>query len=232
MRPLIGVTPDFLRARRWTKYTVYDRYLGAIREGGGLAVVLEPEISAIEDQLERIDGIVLPGGDDLDPALWGEAPVEGHEPTDPRRTSYELELIRACVGADLPFFGICLGMQALNVALGGSVIQEIEQDLVKHQDPARDLELRHDISIEAGSLLARCLARPEGGLFSVNSYHHQAPGRLGEGLAVSARARDGVIEALEMPDRRFCLGVQWHPDFDPGSAPIFAAFVEACRGRR
>ena len=226
---MIGVAPDFLPARRWTKYTVYDRYLRALREAGALPVILEPEISQIPEQLALVQGIVLPGGDDLDPELWGEEAGDRFEPSDPRRTSYELALSAACVEEDLPFLGICLGMQTLNVALGGSVIQDLDQATVRHQDLAGDLDLRHDVAIEAGSLLARCLGREEGGSFSVNSYHHQAPGRLGEGLAVSARAPDSVIEALEHPGLRFGLGVQWHPDADPGSAPIFSAFVEACR---
>lgn len=232
MRPLVGVAPDFLPARKWTKYTVYDRYLRALREAGALPVVLEPEASEIVDQLGLVDGVVLPGGDDLDPALWGEEPAERFDPSDPRRTSYELALSAACVAGDVPFLGVCLGMQTLNVALGGSVIQDLDQDRVRHQDLSGDLDLRHEIDIEGGSLLARCLGLEGGARVEVNSYHHQAPGRVGEGLTVSARAADGVIEALEHEGMRFGLGVQWHPDADPGSAPIFRAFVEACAAAR
>jgi gamma-glutamyl-gamma-aminobutyrate hydrolase PuuD len=232
VKPLVGVAPDFLPARGWTKLTVYDLYLRALREAGAISVVLEPEAAQIPEQLALVDGIVLPGGDDLDPALWGEEPHERHDPSDPRRTCYELALSAACVAGDVPFLGICLGMQTLNVALGGSVIQDLDQEAVRHQDLEDDLDLRHDVEVEAGSLLAACLTSGAGGAISVNSYHHQAPGRLGTGLAVSARAPDGVIEALEHPGLRYCLGVQWHPDADPGSAPIFSAFVEACAARR
>jgi putative glutamine amidotransferase len=229
MRPVVGVSPDFLPARRWTKYTVYDRYLHALRKAGAFPIILEPEVGEIGAQLDLVQGVVLPGGDDLDPALWGEEIAEPHDPSDPRRTRYELALSLACVERDVPFLGICLGLQTLNVALGGSIIQDIDQGRVRHQDPAGDLDLRHDLQLSEGSLLARCLGDGSGSGVTVNSYHHQAPGRIGEGLVVSGRAADGVIEALEHPELRFCLGVQWHPDADPGSTPIFAAFVEACR---
>jgi putative glutamine amidotransferase len=230
----VGVTPDFLPARRRTKYTVYDRYLRALRAGGALPVVLEPEPTEVAEQLELVDGLLLPGGDDLDPSLWGE-PVSGrYEPSDPRRTAYELALVEGALDRDLPLLGICLGLQTINVALGGSVVQDLPPGGVRHQDRGLGLELRHDVLVEAGSLLARALGRPEGGAVSVNSYHHQAPARPGRGLRVGARATDGVIEGLESAERTFCLGVQWHPDADherdPGSASLFASFVAACRG--
>ena len=227
-RPLVGLSPDLLPARGWTKYTVYDRYLRSLREAGALAVLLEPEPSEIPDQLDLVDGLLLPGGDDLDPALWS-AEVEGcYEPSHPRRSAYELALVRACLERDVPLLGICLGLQTLNVALGGSLIQDLPQELVRHQDRGADLTLRHPIELEPGSLIARAFGRPEGGEVFVNSFHHQAPGRVAEGLRVTARAPDGVIEALEHPGRRHVLGVQWHPDADEASFGIFRGFVAAC----
>lgn len=231
-RPVVGLGPDFLPARGWTKYTVYDRYFRALRRAGALPVLLEPEPAEIPEQLALVDGVLLPGGDDLDPALWGEPVAARFDPSDPRRSAYELALVRACLDRDVPFLGICLGLQTLNVALGGSVVQDLPREPVLHQDPEGDLALRHELELAAGSRLAAALGRPGGGTVSVNSYHHQAPGRPGEGLVVTGRASDGVVEALEHPGRRFCLGVQWHPDADERDLAIFEAFVAACAAAR
>ena len=158
-RPVVGLSPDFLPARGWSKYTVYDRYLRALRRAGALPVVLEPEPTEIAAQLELVDGLVLPGGDDLHPSLWGEAPDARFEPSDPRRTAYELALVRAALDADVPLLGICLGLQTLNVALGGSVVQDLPPGPVRHQDPDGDLALRHELELAAGSRLAAAPSR-------------------------------------------------------------------------
>ena len=231
-RPVVGLSPDFLPARRWTKYTVYDRYATALRQAGALPIVLEPDASSIPEQLALVDGLLLPGGDDLDPALWGEASLDCLEPSDPRRSAYELGLARAAIAADRPLLGICLGLQTLNVACGGSVVQDLPPSAVRHLDREADLALRHDLELTPGSRLAEAFGRPEGGTISVNSFHHQAPGRIGEGLVVAGRAPDGVVEALEHATARFCLGVQWHPDADERDAVLFRAFVRACREAR
>lgn len=230
--PVVGVTIDFLPARGWSKYTVYDRYVHALRAAGALPIILPPEPAEIPRQLDLVDGVVLPGGDDLDPSLWGEEPVGGLIPSDPRRTAHELALVAACLDHDVPLFGVCLGLQALNVARGGSIVQALPPGPVTHHDAALDCGLRHDAELVAGTRLAAAMDRPDGGVISINSFHRQAPGRVGDGLIVCARARDGVIEALEHPERRFAVGVQWHPDVDhatdEGSAALWRSFVAAC----
>lgn len=231
-RPVVGVTPDFLRARAWTKYTVYDRYVEALRAAGALPVLLAPDVADVEDQLRLVGGVLLPGGDDLDPALWGETPAASHVASDGRRTSYELALARRCLTDDVPFLGICLGMQLLNVACGGTLVQELPPGPVRHHDPALDLALRHDVVLEPDTVLARAVGRPAGGRLSVNSFHRQAPRVLGRHLVACARADDAVIEAIEHADRRFCVGVQWHPDVDAAedeaARALLGAFVGAC----
>jgi len=231
-RPVVGLTPDFLPARGFTKYTVYDRYVAAVRAAGALPVMLAPNAADLDSQLALVQGVVLTGGDDLDPALWGEAPLPTNVPSDPRRTTYELALVRRCLADDVPLLGVCLGLQLLVVACGGTLVQEIAPGPVRHRDDALDLGLRHEVTVTPGSLLARALERPEGGRLDVSSYHRQAPGRLGAGLRASAVADDGVVEAAEHEEARFCLGVQWHPDLDadrdPASAALFRSFVAAC----
>ena len=234
-RPIVGVTMDFLPvAAGKIKYTLYERYHLALRGVGAMVVALPPEPAAIDEQLALVSAVLLPGGDDLAPSLWGEEPAEGHVASDPRRTEHEMALVRACMARDVPLFGICLGAQTLNVACGGSLHQCFAEP-ARHIDEGLGLELRHDVAIAPDTLLARALGMPEGGRVVVNSSHRCAPNALGRDLVASAVAEDGVIEAIEHPGLAFCLGVQWHAEAgaaqDPVSRALLGAFVQAAAGR-
>ena len=231
-RPVVGITCDFVPTRNETRYATYARYVEAVHRAGALPLILPPSPEDVERQLDIVDGVLLTGGDDLDPALWGGAPGAGFCPSDPRRTEYEMALALAAMERDRPLLGVCLGAQLLNVAAGGSLRSELGPAAPAHRDDAKGLGLRHDVDVMKGSLLARCLRRPEGGRISVNSKHRNAPDGLGEHFRASALAPDGIIEAIEHRDLAFCLGVQWHPEgdaaTDAASAGLFAAFAEAC----
>lgn len=235
-RPIIGVTCDFLPVRGETKLTVRERYVDSLQRAGALVMILPPSIADIPAQLTMVDGLVLTGGDDLDPRLWGGEPGPDYIPSDPRRTEYELSLALAAMDADLPLLGICLGAQLMNVACGGSLRADLPPSDIVHHDAAQGLLLRHDVDIMKDSLLARAMGLPRGGRASVNSSHHNAPDGLGEKLRACALAADGIIEGVEHRDLSFCLGVQWHPEADvatnPGSMGLFSSLVEACLAGR
>lgn len=235
-RPVVGVTCDFLPARDGEfKLTVYARYARALKDAGALAVFLPPEGDSVDEQLALVDGVLLPGGDDLDPALWGGERTPAYTPSDPRRTEYEMSLTLLAIEQDMPLLGVCLGAQLLNVACGGSLRADLPVGSVVHLDDAKHLGLRHEVDVMKGSLLAKAMGMPDGGRAAVNSSHRNAPDGLGDHLRASAFADDGIIEAIEHRDRSFVLGVQWHAEADaasdPRSAHLFRFFVEACARR-
>ena len=194
-----------------------DAYLQAVR-GAGLEA--EPISPAHARALQGLGGLVLTGGGDVDPSLYGEEPsLSKHVFRE--RDELERELLAEAERQDLPVFGICRGLQILNVARGGSLHQHIEGH--------RDVE--HTVRIESGSRVEACAGAEE---YTVNSSHHQAIHRLGSGLVVTARAADGVIEAVEDPARRFLVAVQWHPEerLAGNDARMFTAFARAVLGER
>jgi putative glutamine amidotransferase len=210
-------------------------YDAAVRRAGA-----EPWVPVIgadhpQDLLSRVDGVLLTGGDDVDPAHFGEAAHPAYEAAEPGRDAFELALVREALARDVPVFAICRGLQVLNVAAGGSLIQDLpaEPRFVLAHSLHPPTRLAHDVAVAAGSSLERLLEpRLSGGRCAVNSRHHQAIRAIGRGLLVAATAPDGIIEAVEAPGQRFCVGVQWHPesfhrtgDFDE----LFRGFVEACR---
>ena len=211
-------------------------YEEAVRRAGGEVRVLDRAVDRPADVISEVDGLLLSGGGDVLPSIYGEAAHQKFSAAEPGRDDYELELARRAVEADLPLLAICRGIQVLNVARGGSLVQDIEDQIgtsVNHTIREPAVTIAHDVWISEGSLLARVMRdRIEGDTCPVNSRHHQAPKTPGEGLVVSATAPDGVVEAIEDPSRRFCLGVQWHPEnfYRTGEfRPLFEAFVEACR---
>jgi len=196
--------------------------------------VLDRAIDRPEDVIRSAQGILLPGGGDVMPSIYGEAAHRTYSAAEPGRDDYELELARRAVEADVPLLGICRGIQVLNVARGGSLVQDIKDEIgvtVNHTQRDSPVTIAHEIWISEGSLLDRLMReRLESDACPVNSRHHQAPKVLGAGLIVSATAPDGVIEAIEDSSRRFCLGVQWHPEnfYRTGEfRPIFEGFIQA-----
>jgi putative glutamine amidotransferase len=235
--PLIGLTPDREDAgafgyAKFPWYALRENYATSIVAAGGLPVALPLEVALVPDILERIDGLVLTGGAfDVDPALFGDD--ERHETVNvkPLRTDFEMALTRAALERDLPILGICGGEQLLNVALGGTLIQHIPDeisDALAHEQPNPRDEPGHEVEIIFGSRLYDIVGT---GTLAVNSAHHQAVKEPAASLAVNARAPDGVIEGIEDSDRRFCIGVEWHPEFEisDGDSRLLAAFIEAAR---
>lgn len=230
-RPLIGV-PGMWSAKvqgmRFAGAAVAVAVLAGIDRAGGEPVVLFPGSSeSAAEQLARLDGVVIPGGADIDPRGYGHEPDEHYWPTDhPGQDDYEAGVLRACIDSRTPTLAICRGMQLLNVVRGGTLVGHLEAGEIQHRGA------EHPVTCEPGTLIASVL-----GLTPVrtSSYHHQAVDRLGEGLRVAATAPDGVIEALEVPGARL-LAIQWHPeDLAEASATDHALFswvVEAARARR
>ena len=207
------------------------------RAGAALRVVAAGESSA--DVLAHADGVVLTGGGDVDPAWYGEACHPTFNAAEPGRDEFEIALAQAALGADLPIFAICRGVQVLNVARGGTLVQDIPSQLpgsLQHRIAQPPSSIAHDIGVTPGSLLDAILGTAvREGRCAVNSRHHQSIKAMGDGLVVTGVAPDGVIEAVEDPGRRFCLGVQWHPENFQHTgefASLFAAFTNASRGRR
>jgi putative glutamine amidotransferase len=234
--PFIGLTLDHEPAGGWSQfpwYAIRENYCNAVRRAGGLPVLLphQPDDAAL--YLDRINGLVVTGGGfDVDPALFGAASRHPSVTTKDRRTAFELAATRGALDRGMPVLGICGGQQLLNVALGGSLIQHIPDevpDALPHRQANPRNEAGHKVRIVAGTLLHRIAGAEE---LAVNSAHHQAVKEAGPGVIVDARAEDGVVEGIEDPRRGFCLGVQWHPEFEISAADrnIFRAFVAAAGG--
>lgn len=229
-RPVIGVT-SYGRDAMGRLYVPGD-YLAAVHLSGGIPVVLVAEGPADPELLQRVDGLVLVGGGDVAPERYGGPWHPTLSGVDPERDEFELELVRLAIDAGLPLLGICRGVQVMNVALGGDLIPHIPDEYgvrVPH-DRGPGPRALHRVRIVPGTRLHRILGVEE---LYVRSRHHQAVRHPGHGLAVSATAADGVIEALEWTDpaHPFAIGVQWHPEdglaADPLQQSLFTALVEA-----
>jgi putative glutamine amidotransferase len=223
-RPLIGVTTSEVRFAESIEQTPQSdpprremalglTYLRAIETAGGLPVVMPPlELEAIEPLLDRLSGICLSGGPDLDPETYAERPHPELGPIEPDLDRFEIELARQADERGLPLLAICRGMQALNVARGGSLHQHLPDRpgvTIDHRQRLPGNQATHTATIASGSHLARLLGGQEA---AVNSFHHQAIHRIGQGLRAVAWSPDGVIEGVEAPARDFAIGVQWHAE--------------------
>ena len=205
-----------------------EPYAEALRQAGLEPVLIAPDAPL---PLDGLSGLVISGGTDVQPALYGAAPHDQNESPDTERDAMEAGLLREALDQDLPVLAICRGMQLFNVVHGGTLIQHLESSdihRVRGNDPAAPV---HEIRVAPGSLLATIFGA---GLHTVNSRHHQAVDQVGAGLVITARSTtDGVVEALERPEKRFALGVQWHPEDqakrDPEQRKLFAALGEAMR---
>lgn len=238
--PLIGITADLSTDSRSSHSEAMlllpERYCRAIENAGGIPLVLPSIVSgsSLRRILQRLDGLLISGGNfDIHPVYYGEKPTEALGKVKSRRTESELELARLAVQRDLPLLGICGGAQALNVAMGGSLYQDISievPDAVEHQLSAKRSTGGHNIDVKAGTRLHQILGRRT---VEVNTTHHQAVKRLGKGLIVNATAPDGLIEGIESPVHSFVLGLQWHPEVLAPKIPhqkrIFSFFVAICK---
>lgn len=234
IKPLIGIGSDILSDEAGRDRAAgYLTYVEALRRAGAVVVLIPPQPENARELVETLDGILLAGGADCDPLLYGEEPHATCEPLDVRRQENDLALARFGRERGVPTLGICLGMQIMNVASGGSLIQDITSQVeteIRHASDPGD-RARHDVRVEPRTTLAALVGdHPH----NVNSSHHQAVARPGDGLRVAAFADDGIVEAIEDANHPFYLGVQWHPEDmsgEPSASSIFGAFVAAAVNR-
>ena len=229
-RPVIGIAPTFSIIDGKSKYSLNPNYVSLIAENGALPVIL-PLVGNREEArelLERVEGLMLTGGLDIDPSHYGQTARHPDMIAPRERTISDFAFAREAKDRGMPVLGICLGTQTLNVAFGGTLLQHIPDDVpgaLPHEDGAQ-----HTIRIEPGTILARALGVESA---SVNSFHHQAIGDVAPGFRVSARSPDGIVEAIERTDHPFILGVHWHPERISSSdttRKLMRAFVDATRG--
>jgi putative glutamine amidotransferase len=234
-QPIIGLTLDreppggYSKTHPW--YALRENYCDAVVAAGGLPILLPHEPDRAADYLALVHGLVVTGGAfDVDPALFGAPSRHASVTTKDRRTAFELSITRDAVKFDRPVLGICGGQQLLNVALGGTLMQHIPDEVpnaLAHEQPNPRTEPGHRVRLLPGTMLRRIAGSDE---LAVNSAHHQAVKEPAPGLVIDAVAEDGVIEGIEHPGLRFCVGVQWHPEYllSDGDRRLFAAFVAAC----
>lgn len=238
-RPVIGIVANLEQAQ----WSVWDQeafllprsYVDAVQRAGGMAMILPVDDIVMEspdDVLDLLDGLLLAGGADIDPAAYGAARHPKVVHTVPERDTFEIALTRRALERDMPFFGICRGMQLMNVAQGGTLYQHLP-DTHGHHEHRRVLGTfdgaDHDVRLAAGSLVARAAGEE---LHGTKSHHHQGVDRVGDGIEVTGwSAIDNLPEAIEMPGRRFALAVQWHPEVDETSRLIAALVEEAAQAR-
>lgn len=232
-KPIIGIGSDVLYVEgERERVFVYVTYVDALRRAGAVPVLIPPQPENAVELAQGLDGILLAGGEDCDPELYGQ---ERHPKVvdllDVRRQSNDLTLAKVAREKGIPTLGICLGLQVMNVAGGGTLVQDIDSAMeteIQHASLPQD-RVRHDVIIEQGTRLASMVPAAE---LNVNSSHHQAVSAVADGLRVTAHAPDGVVEGLEDPKHPFYIGVQWHPEDMAGEGSagmLFGAFVEAAR---
>ena len=232
-RPLIGLTistsVDAYPERAYTNAA----YLRAVEQAGGIPILLPPQLSLVArtELWQRLDALVLTGGGDIDPARFGEQRHPTVYDVSASRDELEIDLTQRALAEEVPLLAICRGIQVLNVALGGTLYQDIASDLrspIQHSQKERRDQPTHSVKMQQESRVAEILGRPE---VDVNSFHHQAIKDLGAGLKAVGTASDGVIEAAEMTDHPFAVAVQWHPEdlvtHDRAARALFEALVEA-----
>lgn len=237
-KPFIGLTSSIMTRPElgWKYCAAYLPNVKAIERAGGLPVIIPSVVDreTLRALYEHVDAVLIPGGGDIDPDYYQ---AEKHPETgqiDRLRDETELTITRWAIEDDRPLFGICRGHQVVNVALGGTLIQDIPSQLsseLRHDQPAgvERATIAHEVMIDPGSRLAQIIGKTA---TRVNSFHHQSADKPGKSVCFTAQAADGVVEALEIPDRRFALSVQWHPEDmvdDDAARALFDAFVGAAR---
>ncbi|MGF1427589.1 gamma-glutamyl-gamma-aminobutyrate hydrolase family protein [Kitasatospora sp. LaBMicrA B282] len=228
-RPVVGIT-TYLEQSAWG---VWDQpaavlpalYVTAVSAAGAVPVLLPPQpVGDPHALLARLDGLVLAGGPDIEPARYAAAPDPHTGTARPQRDAWELALTEAALVRDLPVLGICRGLQVLNVLRGGTLVQHLpDRTGDRTHQIARATFHRREVRIATDSLVGRIL----GPRAEVLCYHHQAVDELGAGLRAVAHSSDGMVEAIEVPGARFAIGLQWHPEADPADPRIFRSFVNA-----
>jgi putative glutamine amidotransferase len=217
-----------------------EDYLESVRRAGGEPVEVAVGSEAPEHLLARVDALMLTGGGDVDPALYGEAPHASFQAAESGRDEYEMALARAAMQQGIPFLAICRGMQVLNVAMGGTLVQDIPSQItgaLEHSVAQPRAQIAHEVWVSEGSKLATLLAdhMEDGETCHVNSRHHQSVKEVAKGFDVTATSPDGVIEAMEKPDAAFCVAVQWHPEnfWRTGEfRELFEGLVQAANARK
>lgn len=237
MRPLIGIScdTDFCEGSRVPIYCNNQTYVHAVEDAGGMPILIPllNDLGGLDSLLPRLDGLLLPGGVDVHPSWYGEEPHARLGYVEPRLDALEFALVRWALREDMPVLGICRGLQVLNVALGGSLYQDLDSQHasgIQHlSEGVMRTQVVHRVNVDAGSRMAEVLGTCE---FGVNSLHHQAIKVVGKGVRVSGRAEDGVAELLEVPEYRFVMAVQCHAEEiyrdEPVCTRLFGAFVKAC----
>jgi putative glutamine amidotransferase len=233
-RPVIGICAAIERARwgAWDTLVLLSprNYSLAVQREGAIALMLSPDDAVADDPaqlLDVLDGLILAGGSDVDPASYGAQPHPETTGTNAERDRFETALARAALERDMPVLGICRGMQMLNVACGGTLVQHIDEVGTHRHTPGAFGD--HEVELDADSLAARATGSQRA---AVKSHHHQGVDRVGDGIRVTGRSPgDGIVEAIELPDRQFALGVLWHPEEDERSR-VIGALVEAARAVR
>jgi putative glutamine amidotransferase len=232
MKPIIGITSD---VEKDDKHFLRNDYMQAVIRAGGLPFIIPVGIEKdVEQVAEMLDGLLLTGGNDINPMLFNEEPHASLGKVSPSRDLCELELARQMLLLDKPILGICRGLQILNVAVGGTLYQDIHQQndgaILQHLQNAPNVHCSHFVHLEKGSLLEEIAGTER---IQVNSFHHQSLKDVPTAFNVSGFASDGIIESIESVDKKFVLGVQWHPELlakieDAVSLRIFERFIGAC----
>ncbi len=235
VRPVIGINVDYTPANKnaGAQLRLHAGYSESVYTAGGLPVLIPPALKEadLEDLFERLDGIVLVGGPDMDPKRMGLTPHPAVQPMPAKREDLDRLLVKLAIQRKMPTLAVAVGMHQLNVVSGGSLFMHLPEDQPKalpHRDPSGGAH-RHTVNLEPGTRLDAIYG---GGEIRVNSFHHQALNTVAQRFKVSARAPDGIVEAIEATDPNwFCIGVQWHPHSETASAldmQLFEAFVQAC----
>ncbi|MEY3197218.1 MAG: hypothetical protein RLZZ59_586 [Pseudomonadota bacterium] len=238
-KPVIGISLDLQNDNgdysysKFPWYALRKNYSDSVSAAGGFPIMLPFDESAIEQALDLIDGLIVPGGDwDIDPIFYGQNIISQKVIINHDRTSYDMKLMKKALDRDMPILGICYGMQLMNVILGGDMIQDLKElrptDINHEQPEPKNIDW-HEIQIVSGTKLSK-IARGVN-IAKVNSTHHQAIDRVGSDLIISAVATDGIIEAIESTRHEFAIGVEWHPEYGMSDLDraLFKELIDSCK---